>query len=229
MKLNVYLIAIAAAAACGTISVKCALSFFASEIRLFTAVALAALAWLMLLPYYGELMSNGGKDTSNASILMTAFGGYLLIVVAGLLCHSATDPGKVDVMDRYALALLVPLATGSKPDLLNGLLNNTQFETLIATSLAAAGYVRLWQATRVLKPPPGASRVMTTVAFMYAGLELVYLVFQLRDSLGPAMGTAFVLSFAIAKLLLTGTLLYILIIFLEPKKKFSEILGDLVS
>ncbi len=231
MQLNVYVVAIAAATACGILSVKCALSFFVKETGLFTAVALMALAWLMLLPYYGELQTSGGKSQSTSSILLTAFGGYLFFVVAGLICRSASASTEVDVMDRSALALLVPLATGSKPDLLKGLLNinDVQFETLISTSLAAVGYIRLWHAATTLKPDRAAGWVLTASAFIYAGLELVFLYFQLRDSVSSAMGATFVFSFAISKLVLTCALLYVLIKFLEPEKKIADILGGLVS
>lgn len=228
MQLNVYLVAIAAATACGILSVKCALSFFAKETRLFMAVALMALAWLMLLPYYGELQ--GGKSPSSSSILLTAFGSYLFFVVAGLVARTAVGSPGVDVMDRYALTLLVPLASGSMPDLLSGLnMTETQFETLLSTSLAAVGYIRLWHAAKTLKPDPRAGRVLAVAAFVYAGLELVFLGFQLRNSVSSAMGATFVCSFAVSKVLLTCTLLYVLIKFLQPEKKIGDILGELIS
>ena len=170
MQLNVYLVAIAAATACGILSVKCALSFFVKETRLFMAVALMALAWLMLLPYYGELQ--GGKSPSSSSILLTAFGSYLFFVVAGLVYRSAASAPGVDVMDRYALTLLVPLATGSKPDLLTTLhMTEIQFETLLSTSLAAIGYIRLWHAAKTRSQSPQSADFWRAPPFSMPGLS----------------------------------------------------------
>jgi len=43
------------------------------------------------------------------------------------------------------------------------------------------------------------------------------------------MGATFVCAFAVSKILLTCTVLYVLIKFLDPEKKLADILGKLIS
>lgn len=184
----------------------------------------------MILPYYQDLWQNGSSSLSTYSTLLVACGGYLLVFVGSLVRWEGCAATEVEPIDQYALLLLVPLLAGSKPDFLSALgLTDLQVETILATSLGALGYIGLWRAVRCLRPPHNAYVEFTTIAFLYAGLDVAFGVIQLLHREGSAMGALFACLFAAAKLALTITFLYSMIKFIHPKMGPAKMLNVLVG
>src|SRR5438876_517316 len=89
-------------------SAKCANAFLKSQPRLFGALALLALAWAFLLPYY---------STKLDSELLPAYNGFLMVYIGGLLALEAKarqiDHTSVAMFQSAALWLFLLIAVPS--------------------------------------------------------------------------------------------------------------------
>jgi hypothetical protein len=212
------------AAMCAIISAQCARIFFVRSPRLFSALALMALAWAMLLPFYGGVVE---------SPLLPGFGSFLLVYVSGLvrsevrLRDKTTDAPIVDVVSQLALLSLIPLAIPSVPLQAAGKLGlrAEYFQLAAATILGAVGYLALWLAVRSLLT--GVTYyVMTAITFAYMTLEITYLIGQfptIAQSNQLMMTAPLAYGFGVAKLVFTVVFAYALIHYDQPHHSVSYV------
>jgi hypothetical protein len=194
---------------CVIYSARLATTFLKHNSRLFSALALLACGWALLLPYY---------STNVPSELYAAYGGFLLVYIGGLLALEAnekkgvTHDHSVVVLQQAALALLLVIAAPSG-FALRGPDNQTVFgltilqsEILVATLLDITGYVSAaYGLYRLSSHRLGAAFAALAVA--YSLLEIAYTVRYWPPSNGAeveAMSASFRYALAAAKVLFTG-------------------------
>lgn len=214
-----------AAAVCALIASRCAREFFLRVPRFFSSLALFALAWVMLLPFYGNVIT---------SPLLPGFGSFLLVHAGGLLRaearfrESGSNVIGVDNLSQLALLLLVPLAIPTVPfgDFFG--LQPGHIQLMAGTLLGAIGYIALLFGVKALaRDIPTVYRVMFVITVAYTVLEVSFLVGQLSvvsNGSGLRMPAAIAYGFALAKIVLTSVFSYGLIRFTEPKLPLRTII-----
>jgi len=126
---------------CIILCAKTATVFCKRRPRLFTAFALFALVWALLLPYYD-------KNTTSSE-MFPALGGFVLVYIGGLLSLEASKSSQseetVDTIQRVGIWLLLLIASPSVLGLKvpggNTELNRIQTELFLGTVLDIAGYI----------------------------------------------------------------------------------------
>ena len=206
------------AAICAVLSARCAREFFIGVPRFFSCLALLALAWVMLLPFYGGIIN---------SPLLPGFGSFLLVHSGGLVrseAHvrsSGKDAGGVDILSQIALLLLIPLAIPSVPfqTLADLGLRAADLQLIAGTVLGAMGYAALWLGVKALYDGRGAIYYsMSAITLVYASLEAAFLMsqFSVINAHGLVMPPGMSYGFVVAKIALTVMFSYALIRYHEP-------------
>ena len=209
-----------AAVVCALIASIGAREFFVGVPRFFSALALYALALVMLLPYYSDLIK---------SPLLPGFGSFLLVHAGGLvraearLRQSKGDSVGVDNLSQLALLMLLPLAVPSVPFNIP-VLTSEQAQLIAGTVLGAVGYLALLFGVKPLaEEVPIAYRAMLVIIVVYTALELGLFVLNFGAT-DVTMPTPMVYSFAAAKIVLTAVFSYILIRTTDPQLSLKNML-----
>jgi hypothetical protein len=170
---------------------------------MFTSLALFALVWALLLPYYGRI---------DQSELFAAFGGFLLVYVGGLLIRESTrddcsGDSCVSVIDRLSVWLLPIIAFPTAISLFhpNGefeLISKQELELILAVALTVLGFISIARGSMALFAPL-AKMVLIPILLAYSILEVAFL-FSVLDFTGNVkpMDPFFKCAFAIAKIVL---------------------------
>jgi hypothetical protein len=200
-------IALAATLVCVIVTTRCAIEFTKTRPRLFTVLALFALSWAVLLPYYG--------DPPAETELLPAFNGFLLVYVGVLLRREADAeqglPHETRVSPTAGLALWL-LYLIAAPSFLSFKLPPEYIPYLdswIGTLATVLGY---WSVTDGVARLHRGSKVwlwMLAIVVPYGLLEVGYSVTY--SPIGP-MPDSFRYSFAIAKCVFTVTLLALVLL-----------------
>lgn len=213
------------AAVCAVLSARLAREFFVGVPRFFGCLALLALAWVMLLPFYGRLIT---------SPLLPGFGSFLLVHAGGLIRsevrgRQTLTEAAVDPVSQLALVLLIPLAIPSVPfqQLADLGLRAEYFQLVSATILGVMGYTALWLGVKAVTGGAGILYyAMSALTVAYSGLEVWFLMGQFRNvgSSGNLVLADFeAYGFALAKLALTSMVGYALIHYNNPDLSVTDI------
>lgn len=195
-------------AACVGIASRTATVFCKGRPRLFTILALFALVWALLLPYY--------DSSGSPSELFAAYGGFLLVYIGGLLSREATqDQGGENVVDsiqRVGLLLFLLIASPGVVGLTapgGGVsITRQQHEIFVATLLDIAGYAAVaYGVWRLCGSRRGI--VITIFLGVYSLLEVWYTVVSWpRPGVSVPMPPYLRVFFGVAKLGFTILLCY---------------------
>jgi hypothetical protein len=176
-------------------------------------LALFALVWALLLPYY--------DSAGTASELFAAYGGFLLVYIGGLLSREASqDHGgedAVDMIQRAGLLLFLLIASPGvvqlfkAPDGVGGggvAMTRSQHEILVATLLDIAGYTAVTYGIWRLCGRRSGITIGIFLA-MYSILEVWYTIVSWPTSTAPVPMPAYLrVLFGIAKVMFTSMLCY---------------------
>lgn len=192
------------------IPIRCAATFLTHNARLFTVLCLFALAWALLLPYYGKVAQ---------SELFPAFGGFLLVYAGGLVQRETLSRNQnheiigVGKTERLALWFLLILATPSGlsvtfPDSMQFGFSVPQIELILACAMNIIGAVSIGVGvdgfcSRTLH------RVLIAALTVYVLLEFSFTATMCRDPIAT-MPPLFRILFAIAKVALASLFSYII-------------------
>ena len=197
--------------------------------RLFTVFALFGLVWALLLPYYGE-------NPAMTSDLLSAYGGFLLVYIGGLLAleaqkndaHNSASRETVIPFQIMALGLFVLLAfPGAYHIEIRGktLINLTrpQHELIIATLLDVLGYASVAYGYYRLQETKNNIFLITVLA-TYSIAEISYTYLAWSDPSNYDMPSVLLILFGILKLIFTGILCYNVTLqtLAEPDRKFGK-------
>lgn len=197
---------------CLVITTRTATAFLKDDARLFTAMALFALVWALLLPYY--------SSAAPSSELFVAFGGYLLVYSAFIVLRDYATKTQnvapaVTNIEWISLTCLGILITGvSLPSGPRIVINLPQpkCEAIVGTILDLIGYGTIYYtAITITKQPAQNPRprklqipltVLAVTIVIYSIGEIWYTVRFLIDAVPIMTGTLRAL-FAFCKVILT--------------------------
>lgn len=184
---------------CVFFPVRIATVFLQENPRLFTVMALFALAWALLLPYYG---SAGAQQSE----LLPAFNGFLMIYIGALLSlqanveHNRIVPWQIIGLNLLLFVFVPSLLEIKLPSGARIVrLSSTQIELSVGTLLSVIGYVSIvFGINKLCSRRPFWLIVIIVVP--YAALELIFTYFDWHNE---GMSDVFKYLFAGAKLLFT--------------------------
>lgn len=197
---------------CVYFAAKCAKTFLSNYPRLFTAMAMLALAWALLLPYYSDDIT---------SELLPAYGGFLLVYIGGILTleAKARDSDELQLtVSRYqqlGLWLFLFIAAPSAVFAIKNQqgmplfsLTTIQMELLVGTLLTILGYLSVTYGCKALF----GVRVFKMFAFIFIfyGIAEVAFTYWRFTQLGNSapMPPLFLCLFAGMKIVITVLLGY---------------------
>ncbi len=203
---------------CTYASVHCAIGYAKCSPRHFFSLAIFAMAWAVLLPYYGALP---GKSQNE---LLSHFQGLLLVLAGGPLRGQADILKRKDEymeirrFDRWALAFLMVLIVPHFIELPNHphlIIDHLPvIDQWIGAVLLLLGYWSIADGVRSISK----DKKWIWLAFvlsLYAELEIMY---SLGFSMGfiggsdsPSMPYQFLVAFAAAKLVTTALFLWLVV------------------
>ena len=166
---------------CTAIAAQTANKYFKFKPRLFTIMALFAFVWALLIEYYSE------NDKKSSSELMSAYGGFILVYIGGILFLDANETKNdrssvtnVSTIQRLGLWLFLLIASPSLIKLSTGNgdlgLTRLQQETLIATLLDIAGYLSIAYGFRKWCNKKDPSALLLVLLFLYSASEVIYTI-----------------------------------------------------
>ncbi len=194
---------------CVLIPIRCAQAFHKHNFRLFNALGLIALAWSLLLPYYGNVAQ---------SELFVAFAGFALVHSGALVRREARvrQNEAEDVMvrrtDALALWLLPFLAAPAAITLPTGVdlsLSVFQAEMLIACGMYILGFISV---TIGVKRLCGSwpTVVIGIVSLFYVICAVSFVLYRFEMKPGQPLLPFFYIAFAAGKLCFTLSFCYVI-------------------
>lgn len=207
--LNAEVIAWASTLLCTYFSARCAKAFLIGHPRLFTVMALLALVWALLLPYYSHNIE---------SELLPAYGGFILVYIGGLLTLEGKtktgDPSKTLVSRNQSLGLWLFLLIAAPSFFALKMpegaaivsLSISQSELAIGTLLNVLGY---WSITCGCRSLFGKRFfvLIASIFFVYSISEIGFTIWSFQHQ-RDAMPDGYRYLFSVLKLLVTGLLGY---------------------
>ncbi|HEV8282658.1 MAG TPA: hypothetical protein VGQ09_00030 [Chitinophagaceae bacterium] len=204
--MDIDLIAWLITAFCVYLSARTANKFLREKPRLFTAMALFALVWALLLPYY--------QKNSNHSELFAAYGGFLTIYIGGLLLLEAkpseeNDQKKVTGLQRAGLWVFLIIASSSVLGFEFIRLNRPQTELVVSTILDICGYVSIVYGFNKLSTDRSLRTILFLTLVVYSLAEAVYVIDAFSSTGNSAtMSENFKIVFAVLKIVFTVLFCY---------------------
>lgn len=178
-------IAWAACTFCVYIAVNGGINWLQESPRLFTAMALFALSWAILLPYYGFSSVPSQYFQSFGSESLPAFAGILQIYCGTLVLQEGrarmkgkdTFPPRIGRSERWCLFLLPFIAgipSGSNLLQLGSSILVDPGEYFIATILTLMGYFALYKGIKCFCGKREAKILGYFILLPYAIMEVLY-------------------------------------------------------
>ena len=203
---------------CTYASVHCAIAYAKCSPRHFSSLAIFAMAWAVLLPYYGP------EPGTSQNELLSHFQGLLLVLAGGPLRRQAdilrTKDEYMEIrrFDRWALIFLLLLIVPHIVELPNHphlIVNHLPvIDQWIGAVLLLLGYWSIGDGIRCLTRDNRWIWLAFVLA-LYAELEILYsIAFSMgfiagSDSL--SMPYQFLLAFAVTKLVTTALFLWLVV------------------
>lgn len=154
-------------------SIRVAQAFLLQNARLYTSIALFALVWALLVPYYG---------TPGQSELFAAFGGFLLIYIGDLIYREGKlqTGNNIGILARWSLWLLPiivsPTAIGFlHPDGEFALISKEEVEVILSTILTVLGFIAIARGGKAYFKNVYAAYFILILVAGYSILEICFL------------------------------------------------------
>lgn len=166
---------------------------------LFGALAAFALAWAVLIPYYGATSGSGDE-------MLSALQGLLLILSGGPLRRYASRRERVGAFDRWGLRLLLTLVLPHVVFFPRPGLSPEEFHRVVVAILGcvliAIGFLSIADGARRITDD-GAWKWLLVVIAPYAAAESAF-AFRVYGHPGQPMPTCYLILFALLKVALTA-------------------------
>ena len=190
---------------CMLFSARLANAFLRNNPRLYTAMALFACCWAILLPYY--------SGTVQPSNMFRAISGFLLVYIGGLLmleAQSRSGQSRHDAILPWQAAGLWLLILVAAPPIGNHLniYSERQAELAVGIALDIAGFLSITIGTSWLCGKTAGTIVGTILAVYAAGeLLLAYRLWPIIDSASatPTIPEPLRYGFAAGKMTIAAT------------------------
>jgi hypothetical protein len=209
---------------CTLVPARCAKAFLTAHPRLFTAMALLALSWALLLPYY-----DGSKTNTE---MLPAFVGFLHGYIGVLLqleaqSHSQAHQVRITNNQTYGLwaflAIVAPSAAfqvkGSDDTIIWGV-NLIQGQLIICTALTLIGYWSLAIGCKALF----SKRLFLfySAAFAIYSISEISFTISAYQEANQSMSDTFKFWFALEKIIVTIPLCFHISSLTFSEKEKSE-------
>lgn len=171
-------IGIYASLVCVWVSGNLALSYLKKSPRLFTAMALFAFIWALLIVYWGT-------DDKKTQATLSVYTSFLLVYIGGLLEAHAKDKNKLDdfnLVDQFqywAVALLLVVVTGKT---FIGF-EHDKVIAIIDEILFVLGISAVWMGMKKLSNS-SAFFTLTLILIAYIVIQAGYLIPTFKEELG---------------------------------------------
>src|SRR5438067_8298315 len=187
------LISVISTLVCMVICMRCATTFLLHNAALFTALALFALTWGLVLTYY--------TSATPAPEWLSAFGAFLTVYSAAIVVRSVKGTNsKVSAVEWCSLWLLGLVITGLSVPFLH--IPPERTSVLVATCLYAIGDIAIaWAIYRIARRWVFYSIV--PLFLLYFGFEIQYAYRYWTLGAHQAMTPTMPLAFGVCKILVT--------------------------
>jgi hypothetical protein len=167
---------------CVWISGNLALTYLKKSPRLFTAMALFAFIWALLIVYWGT-------DDKKTQATLSLYASFLLVYIGGLLEAHAKERNKlesfnlVDQFQYWSVALLLAVVTG-KTFIGFG---HEKVIAIVDELLFVLGFFAIWMGMRKLSNS-SAFFMLTFILTAYIVFQAGYLIPVFKEELGDLSG-----------------------------------------